>query len=538
MRFLTGSWAAAVVRILVVAGFLAVGPVYASSEPASGLAFPLPQSAYAAAEAARTAELGRSLSIVETLVLRAQADPFNVIATVIFLCAILHTFLCAVFNRMAHRFEHRHHERLKAAGKIYPEGKEPVSLLATLFHFLGEVEAVFGIWLIPLFLAIIAYPSHGWGDAVAYIDHCNFTEPIFVVVIMAIASTRPVVHFAAAGLRSVARLGGATPVAWWMSILTIAPMLGSFITEPAAMTIGAMLLGAEFYRHGPSTPLRYATLGLLFVNVSVGGTLTHFAAPPVLMVATDWHWNLPFMFTHFGWRAALGIVLANALYLLFFFKELRSLRPVAQSGDAADVEEPVPAWVVVTHLAFLAWTVVTLHHPAFFVGGFLFFVAFTQATRHHQYEMSLRGPVLVGFFLGGLVVHGGLQGWWIAPILSNLGEGALFVSATILTAFNDNAAITYLASQVPAFSPDVLIGGQMVPKEGAELLRAQALEYAVVAGAVTGGGLTVIANAPNPAGQSILSKYFGAGGVSPLGLLAAALIPTLIMAACFMILPH
>ena len=190
------------------------------------------------------------------------------------------------------------------------------------------------------------------------------------------------------------------------------------------------------------------------------------------------------------------------------------------------------------HLFFVAWTVLTLHHPAFFVGGFLFFLAFPIATQHHQYDIKLKSPLLVGFFLAGLVTHGGLQGWWISPVLSALSEIPLFIGATVLTAFNDNAAITFLASQVPAFNPDVVVNGVLKSKEGADLVRAQVLEYAVVAGAVTGGGLTVIANAPNPAGQSILSKYFGDGGISPLGLLFGALIPTLIMSVCFIVLPH
>ena len=75
--------------------------------------------------------------------------------------------------------------------------------------------------------------------------------------------------------------------------MTIAPILGSFITEPAAMTIGALLLAKKIYKHKPKATFAYATLGLLFVNVSVGGTLTHFAAPPVLMVASTWSWDMP-----------------------------------------------------------------------------------------------------------------------------------------------------------------------------------------------------------------------------------------------------
>jgi hypothetical protein len=125
--------------------------------------------------------------------------------------------------------------------------------------------------------------------------------------------------------------------------------------------------------------------------------------------------------------------------------------------------------------------------------------------------------MMVGFFLAGLVIHGGCQGWWIGPIIQTLSDNALMLGATILTGFNDNAAITYLASQVEGISFSA--------------------KHAVVAGAVTGGGLTVIANAPNPAGQSILSKYFE-GGVSPLKLFLAALTPTIIVYLCFIILPN
>ncbi|MCR6657302.1 MAG: putative Na+/H+ antiporter [Opitutus sp.] len=198
-----------------------------------------------------------------------------------------------------------------------------------------------------------------------------------------------------------------------------------------------------------------------------------------------------------------------------------------QSGqlpDEAEVEErhssharaAIPGWVTAVHLVALGWTVFTAHYTVLFMGGFLVFLAFSQATRHHQDPINLRTPVLVGFFLAGLVIHGTLQQWWIAPVLGSLSELPLMLGAIGLTAFNDNAAITYLASLVPNFSDE--------------------LKYAVMAGAVAGGGLTVIANAPNPAGQSILSSCFG-GGISPLKLLLGALVPTVIMTLCFLLLP-
>lgn len=460
---------------------------------------------------------------------RIDETPFNLVATIIFILAVLHTFMAGTFQNLAHKLEVKHREELER--KHRDEGTEPdanarkdTSFSATTCHFLGEVEAIFGIWCVPLLLSILYF--YGWGSATFYIDNVvNYTEPMFVVVIMAIASTRPVVRFSENLLGLIASIGGRSPKAWWYSILIVAPLLGSFITEPAAMTIAALLLAKTVYTLNPSTTFKYGTLGLLFVNVSVGGTLTHFAAPPVLMVASKWGWDIAFMFTHFGWKAFVGIVIATAVYGFLLRKEFVLLKATADALNAERThvkEQPIPMWITAVVLSFMAWTVFNLHNPPLFIAGFLFFLAFVQATATHQDDVRIKGPLLVGFFLAGLVTHGALQQWWIAPILSRLGEISLFTGATILTAFNDNAAITFLASQVPAFDPGM--GSSAIIKE-----------YAVVAGAVTGGGLTVIANAPNPAGQSLLSRYFE-NGISPRHLLVGALFPTVVMALCFMLL--
>ena len=458
-------------------------------------------------------------SLLNTLAARLDAEPFNGIATAIFALAILHTFAAARFSALAHSVQHRHDDALRAQGR-----RPAPSIVAELLHFLGEVEVVFGMWAVVLIVAMTL--SLGWEDAKHYInDTVNYTEPLFVVVIMALASTRPIIGFAEGALRRVANAGGGTPAAWWITILTIGPVLGSFITEPAAMTICALLLARQFYDLEPGTRLKYATLGVLFVNVSIGGTLTHFAAPPVLMVARPWNWDTSFMIGHFGWRAAIGIALSTVAYFFVFRRELRALsaRPPAPDVEQPDEDTlpteqpllPVPSWVTAVHIAFMAWTVFVSHYPVLFVGAFLFFLGFARATASFQSRMELRTPLLVGFFLGGLVIHGGLQGWWIGPVLGSLAETPLFVGAATLTAFNDNALITYLATLVPDLG--------------------EPLKVAVVEGAVVGGGLTVIANAPNPAGQALLGRFFG-GAVSPLGLAAGALIPTIISALAFRML--
>jgi len=457
--------------------------------------------------------------VLDTLWLRIAAEPFNAVASGIFLLAICHTFLTSKFRHWAHVAEEEHARRLnrRPAVNADDDGEiEEVSFKGQVFHFLGEVEAVFGIWAVVL-AAAIAY-FFGWSEVIHYIgQRVNFTEPLFVVVIMAIAGTRPVLRCAESGLRMVASLGKGSISAWWLSILIVAPVLGSFITEPAAMTIGAILLARQFYALKPSPKLAYATMGLLFVNVSIGGTLTHFAAPPVLMVAAPWNWDTPYMFTHFGWKAVAGILISTALYFAVFRSELQQLENVRRQAaeTARKIPAAVPIWITAVHLTFLAFTVLVAHHPPLFIGGFLFFLAFAQATAHHQGKLEIKAPLLVGFFLAGLVVHGGLQAWWIEPVLRSLSELPLFVGATLLTALNDNAAITYLATLVPGFT--------------------EPLKYAVVAGAVTGGGLTVIANAPNPAGQNILQRYFPSG-INPLWLFVAALPPTLVSALCFLLL--
>ena len=493
----------------IVAGLLSAPELFsAASGGTEGSLFPLPLDSYGG--------VGRR-AIFEILQHRIAADPFNLVASIIFFLAIVHTFLASKFMQIAHRWRDEHEAQIRAEGGTGGQAREDVSLKAEIMHFFGEVEAIFGIWVVPLLVAITF--AKGWPAAERYVSHgVHFTEPMFVVTIMAISATRPVLRFAEQCMSAIARLGGRTPGAWWLSILTVGPLLGSFITEPAAMTICALLLARQFYDLKPSPRFCYATLGLLFVNISVGGTLTHFAAPPVLMVAAKWNWDMGFMFTNFGWKAALGIVLANGIYFAVFRHEVAALHHQpdedARPRNWSDRTDPVPLWITLVHLSFLAWTVFTAHYPSLFIGGFLFFLAFTSATEHHQNPLSLKPAMLVGFFLAGLVIHGGLQGWWIEPVLASLSATPLMLGAMTLTAFNDNAAITYLATLVPDFS--------------------DAKRYAVVAGAVAGGGLTVIANAPNPAGQSILSDYFE-DGISPLKLLLGALIPTAVMMLCFLL---
>lgn len=412
----------------------------------------------------------------------------QIIGATLFGVAVLHTFSTKLFERLAHS-QPRH---------------------AGIWHLLSEVEVVFGFW--AMVLMVFMFAISGKQEATAYLDSRNFTEPMFVFAIMVIAGTRPILDFAGALVRFLSRcLPLPRGMAMYFLVLAFVPLLGSFITEPAAMTLAALMLRDTLFSRTVSKRLQYATIGVLFVNISIGGTLTPFAAPPVLMVAGKWNWDMWFMVSNFGWKAAAAVGTNAAVAMLLFRRELGHMAAAPDTGTP-----PMSLPVVLMHLLFLVLVVVFAHHPAVFMGVFLFFMGFVTAYARHQERLILREALLVAFFLGGLVVLGGQQQWWLEPILMGMDSTAVFFGATALTAITDNAALTYLGSLVEGLSDEFKI--------------------ALVAGAVTGGGLTVIANAPNPAGVSILRGKFEGSTINALGLLIAALPPTLVAVAAFRLL--
>ena len=427
----------------------------------------------------------------------------HVLTLALFICAILHVFFINHIHRLA--------KSLDAAHGSKKEGKETLRHIGIqLLYFLSEVEIVFAFWAIPVFIAIAL--TLDWKTAVRYFNSRDYTEPLFVVVIMSIASTRPIVNLTERILHRVASWLGGSISAWWFTLLSLGPLLGSFITEVGAMAITSLLLSRQFYEYRPSLKLSYATIGLLFVNISVGGILTDFASPAVLVLAHYWDWSNLFMIKLFGWKAVLGILLSNGLYWLYFRKELLELglrkKETHGTHHAEEPQKDIPIWVTCFHLLMIVWVVVNSHSPVIFIGSFIFFLGFHQATKSYQYPINLSRPILIGLFLAGLSIHGGLQGWWVIQLLENFSPLGVLGISIAMTAFNDNTAIAYLATLMPSWTT--------------------AFQYALFSGVVAGGGLTVIANAPNPAGYAYLSKHFKEG-ISALKLFQAAFIPTLIL---------
>ena len=413
----------------------------------------------------------------------------QIAAAVLFALALLHTFSTSIFVRLARRYP-RH------------EGS---------FHLLGEVEVVFGFWALVLVLFIFA--AEGSQKATAYLDGCNFTEPLFVFAIMVVAGSRPILRLVGLCVDVVAAV---MPIprslAVYFLALSLIPLLGSFVTEPAAMTLAALMLRDRVFSGALPQRVKYASLGVLFVNVSIGGTLTSFAAPPVLMVASKWGWDSAFMLSTFGWKAALAVLVNAAGVSLLFGRHVVRSQP---APTTAPMEIRPIAPMLVCSL-FLVGIVMFAHHPPVFLGLLLFFLGYSAAYPRHHDALILREALLVAFFLAGLVVLGGLQQWWLQPLLVSMSPKAVYYGATALTAVTDNAALTYLGSMAEGLSDE--------------------FRYSLVAGAVTGGGLTVIANAPNPAGFSILRHACDGGTIDARWLFIAALAPTLVAIAAFRLL--
>jgi Putative Na+/H+ antiporter len=412
----------------------------------------------------------------------------QLLAAVLFSIAVLHTFSTKFFEHLAHT--------------------QPSH--AGIWHLLGEVEVVFGFW--AMVLVFFMFVLTGKAASIEYLESRNFTEPLFVFAIMVVAGTRPILQLASDSVKFLSRyLPLPSGQALYFLLLALVPLLGSFITEPAAMTLAALMLRDTVFSHTASHRFKYVTLGVLFVNISIGGTLTPYAAPPVLMVVGKWNWDIWFMLTHFGWKSALAVTV-NAAVAMWMFR--RELRQFTQQDLAKEAVVPWP--VVLVHVVILALVVAFSHHPVLFLGLLLFFLGFATAYRRHQNPLILREALLVAFFLSGLVVLGGLQQWWLEPALMGMNAQTVYFGATLLTAVTDNAALTYLGSLVEGLSQD--------------------FQIALVAGAVTGGGLTLIANAPNPAGAAILKERFSEGAIQPLGLLLAALPPTMVAVLAFRLL--
>lgn len=432
----------------------------------------------------------------------SKEDGLLYLSTALFAIAVIHTFLCHRIRKMAENFDEK-------------------SIAYKIFKYLGEVELVFLFWSL-VFLLSMTY-LYNIDKVIGYLNTVNYTESVFVFVIMCMSATKPILQFADSCLSYTAKVlqkitNVSYEIIFYLTILVLGPILGSFMTEPVSMTVVALILYNHFLKYKGSSSFKYATVGLLFVNVSIGGALTHFAAPPVLMVARVWNWDAFFMMHNFGWKSLLSIFISTAVVTYIFRKDIRASKSHEDRyQQRVEKQEKCPAWLIIINIIFIALSVYRHESIIFTIPLFILFLGLHDITSHMQAPLKIKESFHVGLFLAGLVTLGTFQEWWLKPFIAKLNAFEMFLGSTALTSVTDNAALTYLGTLVPNL-PD-------------------AIKYALVAGALAGGGLTVIANAPNPAGYGILAPAFDENSIKPLKLFLAALGPTIITVCVFMFLP-
>lgn len=425
----------------------------------------------------------------------AKGSTQSLFATVLLGTGFIHSLLLRNLFSSAHSSKKEGH----------PSKQLPTTFTKQVLHFFNEIKAIFGIWIIPL-LASATF-LYDWEASMNFLNTRNYTEALFIAVIMTIASSNPIMNIIESLIRKIASLCGGSTGAWWVALLTVGPILGSIITEAGAMIVTSLLLAKQFYSRRISQKLAYATLGLLFTHISLGAILTNFCLP-VSWINTDW--EAIFTLALFGGKSILAIVTSTFCYYLYFRKEFAKLEK-EKSKPLEKIQ--IPWWVTAMHILFLSGAIVSIYFPLIFITISFLFLLFHEATREYQTCLKLRPPMLVGFFFSGLVIHGGLQEWWITPLIERIDALVIACASFMFGSFMDGTTLTYIATLLPSLS--------------------DATKYSVIVGTLAVGGLSMIGNAPTQCNKEINPHF--AEGISPKKLFLAALFPMFVTASIFLI---
>jgi hypothetical protein len=426
----------------------------------------------------------------------------------IFICAVVHTYLTTTFYSLHLKYKSKS-GRSQKKSKIYRS-------LSEIFYFLSEVELVFGFWIIPLVIGLFFVSKIG--TTIAYLETRDYTYALYMTVVVAFASTRPIIVFAETILAYISRLGGNNAKSWWWTILTVGPLLVTILKEPGAMTITSILLAKTCFPFIKKMKFRYKTLALLFINISLGGLLAPHTSRSLFLVARAENWDFIYTFFRFGWKSMLIILINNSVFYFLFRKDFVKDSSALVAYLEQEKKERPPLWLTGIHLFFLLAIVLSSEYPPIFLGCFFLFLGIHRVTFHYQGNeqgpLHLMPAILVGFFFASLLIHGELQRWWAVHLLQGLNFAGSLVMSSFLSAVIDNAVVLYFLDQVEPLSETIL--------------------YAIVVGAMSSGSLTLMANGPNLIGYTNLKKFFRRN-ISLVSLFFAALPPTLIALFIFWI---
>ncbi|WP_213357473.1 putative Na+/H+ antiporter [Chlamydiifrater phoenicopteri] len=418
----------------------------------------------------------------------------------IFSLSLVHMFLTPYFYKVCENYAHKK--------MVYPEQREKYGVLSELFKILSRVELVFILWSAPLFFWFLI--TEGTRLSIAYFSSRNYIFPFFVVVIVLFIESRPIVYLGERLLSKIANFGKKSPAAWWWTILLVSPFITPLIKETGTMVLACVLLVAKFFPFSPSKKFSYATAGLLFSNVSIGGMLFPITSRAVFLINSKLRWSAVFVLKYFSWKAFLAILVSTTIYYLIFRKEFQAFPSTIPSRKTS---EAVPWWVVVVHILFLVAVIFVRHIPVILVGVVLTFLGFRALTIMYQSPISFTKVGMVGLFFSGLILFGDLQEWWVLALMEKVSYEGHMIISFIMSMFLDNALVNYLIFKLPSAN--------------------DCYHYLAISGAMSAGGLTLMANVPNIIGYLLLRPSFKVRSVSLVWLFVAALPPAVISALIF-----
>ncbi len=403
-------------------------------------------------------------------------------------------------------FQRSEHKRM-----IFPKLCKRHQLFSELYRFVSKVEIVFVLWAVPLFFWFLY--TEGYRVTMAYFNSRNYNSAMFIVVIFLLLESRPIVYFAERLLSSIARIGKTSPKSWWWTLMIATPLLTFLLKESGAMIIGATLLVRHFYAFSPSSRFAYATLGLLFSNISIGGLSSSISSRAMFVILPSLKWGHKFVFQYFAWKATLAILVSTTVCYLIFRKEFDTFPTTVLNRDFKG--ERVPWWIICIHI-ILVWIVVwSRYTPLFIVAILLFYIGFQRFTIFYQSPLNIPKACLVGLFYAGMVIFGDLQEWWVLGIMHGMSDFGYMISSYMLSIFLDNALVNYLVHNLPVATDCYL--------------------YLVITGCMAAGGLTLLANMPNIIGYLLLRPAFRDSSISQGKLFLAALGPSFISLIVFWI---
>ncbi|WP_348663117.1 putative Na+/H+ antiporter [Chlamydia vaughanii] len=425
-------------------------------------------------------------------------------AAILFFCSILHTFLTPWLYSQCQLCQHKK--------MIFPERWKKYLWLSEFYRLVSRVELVFVLWAAPLFLWFLY--SEGYKVTMGYFNSRNYVFSLFIVIMLILLESRPIVYFSERIFSNIAKIGRQSPRCWWWTLMIACPLSSIFLKETGAMIIAATLLARNFYKFSPSPRFAYATMGLLFSNISIGGLTSGLSSRALFIILPSVRWGNSFILKYFCWKSIIAMLISTTIYYLIFRKEFDNFPKVVTNPSM--MNERVPKWIICVHIILVGSVIFARSIPLLMAAILIFYLGFQKFTIFYQHSIRTAKVCFVGLFYAGLVIFGELQEWWVLEIMHRMSDFGYLITSYTLSIFLDNALVNYLVHNLPVATDCFL--------------------YLVIAGCMSAGGLTIISNMPNIVGYLIIRPTFPSSSVSLGWLFLSALGPSIISLMTFWIL--